>query len=191
MTSLEPEDKDDLKSQVIQALCHNLLTDADASVRQEAAIVLSLIDLQQTDAISALCQASQIDPDANVRRYAQLALAGIYGNPGHLTQITQILQTMSDQPKVQMNFNAPVTGAAGNVEGDFNITPPSPEQTETLAQELDATLQPLTADPQDIVAPNVVLQALEKKPQLKQRIGDKLREWVVCQGRGFPESQIL
>ena len=22
-------------------------------------------------------------------------------------------------------------------------------------------------------------------------IGDKLREWVVCQGRGFPESQIL
>lgn len=44
---------------------------------------------------------------------------------------------MSDQPKVQMNFHAPVHGAAGNVEGDLivNATPP----------ELDIALNDLQA----------------------------------------------
>ena len=170
MTSPDRENLNKLKAQVLQVLCHNLLTDRNAAVRQEAAIVLGAIDIQQTKAISALCQAAQMDPDANVRRYAQLALARIYGNPVYLNQMTQLLQTMSDQPKVQMTFNAPVTGAAGNVEGDFNVNPLSPETAQELAQELDAVLEPLDADAADSTAPEAALQVLEKTPKLKQRL---------------------
>jgi hypothetical protein len=36
---------------------------------------------------------------------------------------------MTDQPKVQQNFNAPVTGVAGNVEGDMIIYAPNPQQS--------------------------------------------------------------
>jgi hypothetical protein len=36
---------------------------------------------------------------------------------------------MVDQPKVQQNFNAPVTGVAGNVEGDMIIYAPNPQQS--------------------------------------------------------------
>lgn len=34
---------------------------------------------------------------------------------------------MTDQPKVQQNFNAPVTGVAGNIEGDMIIYAPAPQ----------------------------------------------------------------
>ncbi|NMF85816.1 hypothetical protein [Nodosilinea sp. P-1105] len=36
---------------------------------------------------------------------------------------------MADQPKVQQNFNAPVTGVSGNVEGDMIVYAPDPTQT--------------------------------------------------------------
>lgn len=36
---------------------------------------------------------------------------------------------MADQPKVQQNFNAPVTGVAGNVEGDMIIYTPDPQKS--------------------------------------------------------------
>ena len=42
--------------------------------------------------------------------------------------------TMSDQPKVQMNFHAPVHGAAGNVEGDIIIHALEPNTTEATQQ---------------------------------------------------------
>jgi hypothetical protein len=45
-----------------------------------------------------------------------------------MTAITDLVlppfPTMSDQPKVQMNFNAPVYGAAGNIEGNQIINVP-------------------------------------------------------------------
>jgi hypothetical protein len=41
---------------------------------------------------------------------------------------------MSDQPKVQMNFHAPVTGVAGNVEGNFVINAESQSLTQALAE---------------------------------------------------------
>jgi internalin A len=40
---------------------------------------------------------------------------------------------MSDKPRVQMNFNAPVTGAAGNVEGDFIVNAAHSEFAEAIA----------------------------------------------------------
>ena len=41
---------------------------------------------------------------------------------------------MSNQPKVQQNFNAPVTGVAGNVEGDMIIHAPEPKITAAAQQ---------------------------------------------------------
>ncbi|NJL40878.1 MAG: DUF4926 domain-containing protein [Leptolyngbyaceae cyanobacterium SM1_4_3] len=41
--------------------------------------------------------------------------------------------SMSDRPKVQMNFNAPVTGAAGNVEGNFVVNAANSEFAEAIA----------------------------------------------------------
>ncbi|NJO52217.1 MAG: DUF4926 domain-containing protein [Leptolyngbyaceae cyanobacterium RM2_2_4] len=40
---------------------------------------------------------------------------------------------MSDQSKVQMNFNAPVTGAAGNVEGNFIVNAANSEFADAIA----------------------------------------------------------
>jgi hypothetical protein len=40
---------------------------------------------------------------------------------------------MSDKPKVQMNFNAPVTGAAGNVEGNFIVNAANSEFADAIA----------------------------------------------------------
>jgi|GEM_PF-3172731 len=70
----------------------------------------------------------------------------------------------------QVVFNAPVTGAADNVEGDFNVNLPSPETVQELAQELDAALEPLTPEPSDDDTSAAALQVLEKTPQLKQRL---------------------
>ena len=39
---------------------------------------------------------------------------------------------MSDQPKVQMNFHAPVHGAAGNVQGDMIVNIPHSEPEAAL-----------------------------------------------------------
>lgn len=49
---------------------------------------------------------------------------------------------MADQPKVQQNFNAPVTGVAGNVEGDMIIYVPDPKQT-AAEQQLQAVVAKL------------------------------------------------
>jgi DNA-binding PucR family transcriptional regulator len=49
---------------------------------------------------------------------------------------------MSDQPKVQQNFNAPVTSVAGNVEGDMIIHAPEPKIT-AAAQQLAHLLSKL------------------------------------------------
>ena len=49
---------------------------------------------------------------------------------------------MSDSPKVQQNFHAPVTGVAGNVEGDMIIRAPDPKIT-VAAQQLTHLLNKL------------------------------------------------
>lgn len=50
---------------------------------------------------------------------------------------------MANEPKVNMNFHAPVYGAAGNVEGDQIVNPPQPNLEETLTEiaQILATLQ--------------------------------------------------
>lgn len=49
---------------------------------------------------------------------------------------------MADQPKVQLNFNAPVTGVAANVEGDMIIYAPAPK-TSTAAQQIQTVISKL------------------------------------------------
>jgi hypothetical protein len=58
------------------------------------------------------------DPDPNI---CVAALAAITD----LVLASFSTSTMSDSPKVQMTFNAPVYGAAGNIEGDQIINVPA------------------------------------------------------------------
>jgi hypothetical protein len=63
--------------------------------------------------------------------------------PDILNNLQQILKNMSEQPKVQMNFNAPVSGVAGNVEGDL-IVNPTPKTLAEAAQEIQQLLAQLS-----------------------------------------------
>ena len=60
-----------------------------------------------------LSKAATGDPDPSVRIAAIKALTAL-----NLPSIS-----MPEQLKIQMNFNAPVYGAAGNIEGNQNIQP--------------------------------------------------------------------
>lgn len=50
---------------------------------------------------------------------------------------------MTNQPKVQLNFNAPVTGVAGNVEGNQIIHNYAPQANLKEAEQLTQVLQKL------------------------------------------------
>jgi hypothetical protein len=115
------DDLADLEPQVIQILCQVLLHDPLPLVRQKAAETLGKMAASRRTAINALTQVAISDSDPDTRLSAILAVGEIYSRDRLVNQLTDILKTMSDQPKVQMNFNAPVTGVAGNVEGDFVI----------------------------------------------------------------------
>jgi hypothetical protein len=52
-----------------------------------------------------------------------------------IENLQEILRNMSENPKVQMNFNAPVSGVDGNVEGDM-IVNPTPKTPAESAQEI-------------------------------------------------------
>jgi hypothetical protein len=58
--------------------------------------------------LDPISKAASTDPEPSVRIAAVKAL----------TTLNIPASAMSDQPKVQMNFNAPVYGAAGNIEGN-------------------------------------------------------------------------
>jgi hypothetical protein len=49
---------------------------------------------------------------------------------------------MNDIPKVQQNFNAPVSGVAGNVQGDMIVHAPTPQAT-AVSQKLTDLLSQL------------------------------------------------
>lgn len=94
----------------VPLLCHALLHDPSPTNRSNAAqTLIALGDLPQ-EATDMLYVAIAEDPDESVRNAIIQAIRLCYA--------PQSTQTMSDQPKVQMVFNAPVYGAAGNIEGD-------------------------------------------------------------------------
>lgn len=51
-----------------------------------------------------------------------------------LENLQQSLKNMSEKPKVQMSFNAPVSGVAGNVEGDMIVNPTPKTPAENLQE---------------------------------------------------------
>jgi len=95
------------------------------------------------------------------------------------TDLTGIVKTMADKEtsKVTQHFNAPVTGVAGNVEGNQNIY--SLKQHQTLAEaakeiqqllnQLSETYPAATSTEQMTIATKAV-EAIEKNPALKQRV---------------------
>jgi HEAT repeat protein len=131
---------------LIATLCDILQNDPEPSLRIDAAQALGEMKEQSAVAIYALLRAVRDDPDAAVRRTALKVLRAIAQQPQNatpsllekildsLTQIQITLQRMADQPKVQMNFNAPVTSATGNVEGDLNIYAQEQDLTEAAAK---------------------------------------------------------
>lgn len=122
-----------LRLKVIQTLCRTLQQDSLPLARVIAADTLGVMQAKTQEAIDTLCKVIVEDPEAIVRIATALALRKIYGDPQTSTELQEVLNLMSEQPKVQMTFNAPVTGVAGNVEGDFNnLNVPTPELTEAL-----------------------------------------------------------
>lgn len=93
----------------IPLLCHALRHDSPNN-RILAAQALIAINPLTEEAIEALTKALTTDPDETVRASIIQAIQTRYA--------PQSIQSMSDQPKVQMTFNAPVYGAAGNIEGN-------------------------------------------------------------------------
>jgi HEAT repeats len=76
--------------------------------------------------LELLYDAASKDPDPNVCIAAVHALTD-------LALLSFPNTAMSDQPKVQMTFNAPVYGVAGNVEGDQIINAPNQNFDQLLA----------------------------------------------------------
>jgi hypothetical protein len=137
-----PDDQNAIYSQAIETICRILRNDADPSVRLVAAQDLGKLSTITQTCVDALCQSAETDPDSEIRKQALRSLGKIYKNRTTAQQLFQILQTMSETSKVQMNFNAPVTGVAGNVEGDF-IVNASEQDLEMLLTDVTQILETL------------------------------------------------
>ena len=81
---------------------------------------------------------------------------------------------MSETPKVQMNFNAPVMSAVGSVEGTgtVNVNPPpkSPAQSAKEIQDLLAQLNlnhKATTEPEQQALLIRIIQAIQQLPHLR------------------------
>lgn len=113
------------KSWAIALLIRQLLTDPSPEVRQVAVKGLAKLGRNDQRAIITLAQTALKDQDVIVRTLATQAIISIY-TPKDSPK------TMSDKPKIEMNFNAPVTGVAGNVEGDFIVNASDPAAATAL-----------------------------------------------------------
>jgi HEAT repeats len=94
----------------IPCLCQALLQDTSPNNRASAAQTLISLGHLPPEAINILSNAIINDPSEFVRAAIIQAIKSYY--------VPQPQATMSDSPKVQMTFNAPVYGAAGNIEGN-------------------------------------------------------------------------
>ncbi|MEZ2228023.1 HEAT repeat domain-containing protein [Microcoleus sp.] len=162
------------KTRTIQLICHILQNDPSSLVRTNAAEALAKMGADSKEAIATLYQAALEDSDPSVRASAVAALGEIYRNAIIFNVLNQAINTMSER-KVQMNFNAPVTGAAGNVEGDFINNPP--QNLVDAAAEIQQLLNQIAQNP--TVPESVVAEAIHNKikenPTLKQRLRSALK----------------
>jgi hypothetical protein len=91
----------------IACLQRILLNDSDPTVRIAVLQSLAILGRYHPLDIDPITQVALTDPDPKVRIAAIKALTAL-NTPS----------SMPEQPKVQMTFNAPVYGAAGNIEGN-------------------------------------------------------------------------
>ncbi|WP_341732933.1 HEAT repeat domain-containing protein [Microcoleus sp. EPA2] len=162
------------KTRTIQLICHILQNDPSSLVRTNAAEALAKMGADSKEAIATLYQAALEDSDPSVRASAVTALGEIYRNAIIFNVLNQAINTMSER-KVQMNFNAPVTGAAGNVEGDFINNPP--QNLVDAAAEIQQLLNQIAQNP--TVPESVVAEAIHHEIKenltLKQRLRSALK----------------
>jgi hypothetical protein len=97
----------------IEILCTALRHDPSPQIRALSAQTLVQIGMNREIA-NALQESLQKESDDTVRKAIIQAISNYH-------------KKMSDLPKVQMTFNAPVYGVAGNVEGDQIINTVEPE----------------------------------------------------------------
>jgi HEAT repeats len=97
----------------IEILCTALRHDPSPQIRALSAQTLVQIGMNREIA-NALQESLQKESDDTVRKAIIQAISDYH-------------KKMSDLPKVQMNFNAPVYGVAGNVTGDQIINTVEPE----------------------------------------------------------------
>jgi HEAT repeats len=102
----------------IELLCTSLHSDPSPQIRALSAKTLVQIGMNREIA-NALQESLQTESDEAVRNAIIQAISDYHT----LTKNKK----MSDLPKVQMTFNAPVYGVAGNVEGDQIINTVEPE----------------------------------------------------------------
>jgi len=163
------------KTRTIQLICHILESDPSSLVRTNAAEALAKMGADSQEAIATLYQAALEDSDPTVRASAVAALGEIYRNGIIFNVLNQAIKTMSER-KVQMNFNAPVTGAAGNVEGDFINNPP--QNLADAAAEIQQLLNQLaliTPTLTQAAVAEVIQHEIKDNPTLKQRLRSALK----------------
>jgi HEAT repeat protein len=163
------------KTRTIELICHILQNDPSSLVRINAAEALGKMGADSKEAIANLYQAALEDSDPSVRASAVAALGEIYRNAIIFNVLNQAINTMSER-KVQMNFNAPVTGAAGNVEGDFINNPPQNlvDAAAEIQQLLNQIAQTNPTMTESAVA--VAIQhEIKENPTLKQRLRGALK----------------
>jgi hypothetical protein len=102
----------------IELLCTALHRDPSPQIRALSAQTLVKLGMNREIA-NALQESLQQESDGSVRNAIIQAISDYH--------ISNQNKKMSDLPKVQMNFNAPVYGVAGNVEGDQIINTFEPE----------------------------------------------------------------
>jgi CheY-like chemotaxis protein len=94
------------------------------------------------------------------------------------TSFRELLQEIklmaANDPKIQMNFNGPVSGVAGNVEGDLLVNPPlkTPEEAAKEIRDLLTYLQ--KSNPTDIES--AINQEIIRNPTFKSRLRNALKE---------------
>jgi HEAT repeats len=165
---VHPDELNPLNIRAIDYLCQVLRYDRSRHIRLSAIKALSNMGYVNTQAIDTLGLVATTDQDETLRHEAVLALAKICKDTQDFTQFNQFLQLMSDQPKVQMNFNAPVTGAAGSVEGDF-IVNVSEQNLAEAAAEIQQLLNQLSTS-----YPSTYLYEFEQQIPTNTRIRDIL-----------------
>jgi hypothetical protein len=102
----------------IEILCTALLNDPSPQLRALSAQTLVQIGMNREIA-NALQESLQKESDEIVRNAIIQAISDYHTINKN--------KNMTDLPKIQMNFNAPVYGVAGNVEGDQIINTIDPE----------------------------------------------------------------